>query len=154
MLIEIKSRVYPDKVLHTIYKFSDDDQDTVHRTNITSDDKFLQVAHIYLPKSGHIFRPHFHKYQVKQTTITQESWVVIRGKIHAILYDVDMQILEKVELRAGDLCITFSGGHGYKVLEDNTRVIEFKTGPYFGQEKDKEFIKDKYYDDAMLYLGK
>ena len=31
--------------------------------------------------------------------------------------------------------------HTYEILEDNTLVYEYKTGPYLGIKKDKEFIK-------------
>jgi hypothetical protein len=36
--------------------------------------------------------------------------------------------------------MTFEGGHTYKSLSSKTRIIEFKTGPYQGIEKDKVFI--------------
>ena len=39
-----------------------------------------------------------------------------------------------------DISITFYGGHNYVSLEDDTRVYEYKTGPYMGQARDKEFI--------------
>ena len=117
--------------------------------NLTSDDKYLQAARISLPKKGHVFRPHYHLHQTKETLTTHESWVVIKGKIRAILYDVDSQILDKIDLSAGDLVITFGGGHTYEVLEDRTEVYEFKTGPYNGQEKDKEFIKDYLYERSI-----
>ena len=38
--------------------------------------------------------------------------------------------------------MTFEGGHTYTILEDETIVYEYKTGPYKGQENDKVFIKD------------
>ena len=34
------------------------------------------------------------------------------------------------------------GGHTYSILEDDTVIYEYKTGPYFGQTLDKEFIRD------------
>ena len=36
--------------------------------------------------------------------------------------------------------MTFEGGHNYEILEENTLVYEFKTGPYEGIDKDKVFI--------------
>jgi hypothetical protein len=38
--------------------------------------------------------------------------------------------------------MTFRGGHNYYILEEDTIVYEYKTGPYLGQDLDKEFIKD------------
>jgi hypothetical protein len=43
----------------------------------------------------------------------------------------------------GDCSITFFGGHNYLSLEPDTCVVEAKSGPYFGQEKDKVFINEK-----------
>jgi hypothetical protein len=36
--------------------------------------------------------------------------------------------------------MTFRGGHTYDILADDTVVHEYKTGPYYGQAVDKEFI--------------
>jgi hypothetical protein len=43
-------------------------------------------------------------------------------------------------LHVGDASFTLEGGHNYEILEDNTLVYEYKTGPYEGQEMDKKFI--------------
>jgi len=56
------------------------------------------------------------------------------------LYDVDQTLLAEETLRQGDCTISFRGGHNYLCLEDDTVVYEYKTGPYYGQELDKEFI--------------
>ena len=36
--------------------------------------------------------------------------------------------------------MTFRGGHTYTLLEDDTIVREYKTGPYKGIDMDKVFI--------------
>jgi hypothetical protein len=38
--------------------------------------------------------------------------------------------------------MTFRGGHNYLILEDDTIVYEYKTGPYLGQELDKVFLNN------------
>ena len=76
----------------------------------------------------------------KTTTITQESWVVLRGLVIASLFDLDDAILAEVPLHEGDLSITFFGGHTYRCVED-ALVYEFKTGPYLGVEMDKVFLR-------------
>jgi len=43
-------------------------------------------------------------------------------------------------LRPGDASFTLYGGHTYEILEDDTIVYEYKTGPYEGQKLDKTFI--------------
>ena len=50
-----------------------------------------------------------------------------------------MTLLETHILNAGDSSFTLEGGHTYEILEDDTLVYEYKTGPYEGQEKDKVF---------------
>jgi len=66
--------------------------------------------------------------------------VIISGKVKAILYDLDDTIISEPVLDTGDVSITLYGGHTYEILEDDTLVYEYKTGPYLGPEKDKEFI--------------
>jgi hypothetical protein len=43
-------------------------------------------------------------------------------------------------LDAGDITISFRGGHGYRTLTSDALVYEFKSGPYEGLEIDKKFI--------------
>ena len=56
------------------------------------------------------------------------------------IYDIDDTLLCEHIVKAGDITITLEGGHGYEIMEDNTMVYEFKTGPYEGQSLDKVFI--------------
>ena len=75
-----------------------------------------------------------------RNTIAQESWIVVQGSVECIFYDIDDKIIEKPVLYPGDASFTLEGGHTYKILEDNTLVYEYKTGPYEGQSLDKVFI--------------
>ena len=75
--------------------------------------------------------------------IAQESWVIIKGKVKCFLYDIDDTILSTPVLEAGDASFTLYGGHTYKILEDDTIVYEYKTGPYEGQSLDKVFLDEK-----------
>jgi cupin fold WbuC family metalloprotein len=90
---------------------------------------------------GKTFRPHKHIWKEPSfdKMIAQESWVVIRGSVKVLFYDTDMTLLETHVLNAGDSSFTLEGGHTYEILEDDTLVYEYKTGPYEGQEKDKVF---------------
>ena len=56
-------------------------------------------------------------------------------------YDIDKTFLCEYVMNEGDCTISFNGGHGYELLKDNTKLYEFKNGPYFGQSEDKEWIK-------------
>lgn len=135
-MLQIYSDVEPGTLLHTIHKKGDFIDG---RVDVSPEDEFLQVAALKLD-NGKTFRPHKHIDNTKITTITQESWVVIQGKVRAYLYDLNDKVIVEADLGPGDLTMTFKGGHTYEILEDDTIVYEFKTGPYFGQEKDKVFI--------------
>ena len=58
------------------------------------------------------------------------------------MYDIDDKLLDEQILFPGDCSMTFEGGHTYTMLEDETIVYEYKTGPYEGQKLDKEFLND------------
>jgi|TARA_R100000234_G_scaffold39845_1_gene23830 mannose-6-phosphate isomerase-like protein (cupin superfamily) len=133
---KIYSKQQEGKLLHIILRKEDVCSE---RMNVIEDEQFLQLAAMRLP-AGKTFKPHKHIHCEKHTLIAQESWVVISGKVKAILYDLDDTIISEVVLNAGDCSITLYGGHTYEILEDGTLVYEYKTGPYLGIEMDKEFI--------------
>jgi cupin fold WbuC family metalloprotein len=133
---EIYSKVQTGLLLHIVHH---KDEFAETRNDLIESDEFLQVSTLNLPKDK-TFKPHKHIAIDKQTTTTQESWVVIQGKVKVQLYDLDDQIIAEEVLNPGDLSLTLHGGHNYIALEENTLVYEFKTGPYLGQEKDKVFI--------------
>ena len=95
-------------------------------------------------KKGKTFEPHKHitKDRHHPEQIAQESWVIIKGKVKCIFYDLDDTIISTPILEAGDASFTLYGGHTYEILEDDTIVYEYKTGPYEGIELDKVFIHD------------
>ena len=131
------SKVDKGELLHMVYRLDDIKKP---RENITPAEQYLQVASIQM-NSGHTFKAHKHIEQIRTTDIAQESWIVIRGKVKVILYDLDDTILSTPILNAGDCSITFRGGPNYECLEDGTIVYEYKTGPYQGVEKDKVFLE-------------
>lgn len=133
---KIYSKIQPDLLLHMVYDYFDLQGD---REDISPNEEYLQVAALSL-EYGKTFKPHKHIEQIRTTDIAQESWIIISGMIEATYYDIDDTILDKHKLGGGDITITFRGGHNYKSLSENTRVYEYKTGPYQGQEKDKIFI--------------
>lgn len=134
-LKQINSKV-DGKLLHIIYWPSDKD---TGRVPITPEGEILQAAAINLVE-GQTFKAHKHLPTIRETMGTQESWIVIRGTVEAILYDVDDTIISRELLSPGCLSITFRGGHNYKSLTSNTLVYEFKNGPYMGIVADKVFI--------------
>ena len=133
----IYSIVQPGKILHTIVRKQDL---TPGRKEVVSEDNFIQCAILNM-EEGKTFKPHRHIWKERtRNTIAQESWIVIQGSVKCILYDLDDIIIGTPILYPGDASFTLEGGHTYQILEDNTLVYEYKTGPYEGQSLDKTFI--------------
>lgn len=133
---KIYSRIDPNCLLHIINRF----EEIQERTDICPDEQFLQLATLKMQK-GKTFKPHKHVYKKgEEEIIAQESWVVIKGKVKVYMYDLNDTIIATPILYPGDCSITFIGGHTYEILEDDTIVYEYKTGPYRGQKYDKVFI--------------
>jgi len=134
----IHSKVEPEKLLHIINR---KDEIVDMRHNISPESAYLQVAGMNIP-SNHKYKAHKHLPLKRQTDITQESWVVISGFVKVWLYDIDDTLLHETTLSPGDCSVTLEGGHTYKALVPDTVVYEFKTGPYYGIEKDKVFLNE------------
>jgi len=140
MFDKIYSKVEPDKLLHIVCRPSELNQ---IRSDIVDEDQYLQLAILNFNK-GKTFKAHKHIYKTApKSAIAQESWVVMSGRVEATFYDLDDTVVEKRTLETGDLSITLFGGHNYLILEDNTLVLEYKTGPYYGQTSDKIFLENK-----------
>ena len=125
---------------HIILTLSDLVELSSNRVNVCPDESFLQLG---LIKSGpRSYAPHFHlDHQTPRQIIrAQESWVVMRGSVEVTLYDKDDSVQAIKTLNQGDVTLTLYGGHGYKILEKETLVYEFKSGPYEGIEIDKQEI--------------
>lgn len=110
-----------------------------YRTDICPDSEFIQVSARSIRNETHV-KAHKHNPISRHTTITQEAWIVYKGKIKAIIFDIDNTILEELILSDGSCIVLFNGGHSLTSLEENTIFFEIKTGPYYGYENDKENI--------------
>ena len=132
----IYSKVEPDLLLLAIGRHTDIDKS---RTDFSPDHEYMQVSAKKLSK-GTSFLPHKHNKILRTSDLTQEAWVFLSGKVTARFWDIDDSIIFETDLGPGDLAVVFRGGHSFEVLEDNTILYEFKTGPYYGQEKDKTYI--------------
>lgn len=134
---KIYSKINESKLLHMIVR---KDEILPGREDIVSEENFIQCSRLNLNK-GTTFKPHRHIWKLRErNVIAQESWVVIQGRVKCIFYDTDNSILTTEILEVGDASFTLEGGHNYEILQDNTLVYEYKTGPYEGQELDKIFI--------------
>jgi cupin fold WbuC family metalloprotein len=134
---KIFSKQHPEKVLHVIVRKNDL---TPGRVEVISEEHFIQCALLNMSQ-GKTFRPHKHIWKERtRNVIAQESWIVLQGSVKCTFYDIDDQLIAEPILYPGDASFTLEGGHTYTILEDDTLVYEYKTGPYEGQELDKTFI--------------
>ena len=136
MTTKIYSKVEPNKILLSMIRF-DEIKDV--RNDISPDEEFIQASGRIL-NSDFKVKAHKHNVQMRSTSLTQEAWVVLKGKIKAKFYDLDDKLIFETILKDGDCISIFRGGHSLEVLEDKTIFYEFKNGPYNGVAKDKVFI--------------
>lgn len=134
---KIYSKVNKNVLLHVIVRANEIKEG---REDIIPEQHFIQCSTLKLNKDT-TFRPHKHIWKERvENKIAQESWVIIKGSVKCIFYDLDDSIISEPILYAGDSSFTLEGGHNYLILEDETVIYEYKTGPYEGQVFDKTFI--------------
>lgn len=105
----------------------------------SSDGDYQQVG-TWVYKKGKKLNPHIHLIESREVLRTQEVIFIRDGRIKANIYTENEKFLKSIELGKGDVIILLAGGHGYEILEDNTRVLEVKNGPYLGPDKDRKRI--------------
>ena len=140
-MINVYSRIKKKKLLHTICNKNHFSKMKIRRLDISNENQFIQVATLLL-KKDQTFLTHKHIWKSPRfkKMIAQESWVVLKGKVRMYAYDIDGTLIKSFILKNGDFSITYEGGHNYKALTANAKVIEYKTGPYEGVKRDKVFI--------------
>jgi len=106
---------------------------------VSSNEDYQQVG-IWEYSKGQKLAPHIHLTQPRQVLHTQEVIFIKDGQIRADIYTEKKEFLKSVKLEKGDTIILLNGGHGYEILEDDTKVLEVKNGPYVGAERDREKI--------------
>jgi len=106
---------------------------------LTPDESFIQAGTWWYQK-GKDLRSHRHIINERITERTQETIVVVSGKVRVDLYDKNKQLFHQEELVAGDIGVILKAWHGYHIMEDNTKVVEVKNGPFITVEKDKIFL--------------
>lgn len=87
--------------------------------------------------AGESIKAHYHLPCQLQTTQVQEFLLIGAGRALLTLYDAgDRSAFTKVQLETGDMVLLLTGGHGLDIQED-TKIVEIKQGPYNGKVKDK-----------------
>jgi oxalate decarboxylase/phosphoglucose isomerase-like protein (cupin superfamily) len=124
---------HKNQILAIIYR----DQDWVEGLNfITPNELFVQVGSWWYNK-GRKLASHVHNDFERSAMRTQEMTYVKKGSMRVLLYDEQQNYLQDFVLYEGDLAVFAYGGHGYEILEDNTKIIEAKNGPFVDVETDK-----------------
>lgn len=106
-------------------------------TFITPPEFQQQVGFVVYPAGGKIV-PHIHLPLERHIVGTSEVLMLRKGRCQVDFYNNSRDPVETREIKAGDILILVSGGHGFRMLEDTT-FIEIKQGPYAGQDDKERF---------------
>lgn len=101
-------------------------------TFFTASDSPMQLGYLNHPRGKNI-PAHVHREVRREVTMTQETLVIRKGSLRVDFYrDNSTPIyLSSRLLKAGDVILLISGGHGFYAVED-VEMIEVKQGPYVG----------------------
>ena len=103
---------------------------------LTDDSAFQQVA--YMSHSeGHVITPHYHNCVERKVDYTCETLILRKGILAVDLYE-NQVLVYQFNMKAGDILTLFSGGHGFKVIED-VDMVEIKQGPFAGPNDKTRF---------------
>ena len=102
----------------------------------SDDGDFIQALH-WRYDAGKKLQSHEHLHVPRTAAHTQEVIVVLRGRVRATVYDAARNAVATVEIGPGEAMALLRHGHGYEILENDTRVLELKNGPYPGAEVDR-----------------
>ena len=108
------------------------------RINVSNENEALQLAMIR--NRNKTFQSHKHLVHDRESCAAQEAWVVVKGEVLFTIADYRGKNPRSFVLLQGDCCITYQGVHGYKILDTDSFVYEFKSGPYLGKDKDKQMV--------------
>jgi mannose-6-phosphate isomerase-like protein (cupin superfamily) len=98
---------------------------------LTPDSFSQQLGYMYRP-SGYTIPPHVHNPVDRAVSYTHEVLFIKSGRVRVDFYDDSRSYLESRIVKAGDVLLLASGGHGFEMLEPS-EIIEVKQGPYAGE---------------------
>ena len=104
---------------------------------ITPNELSIQVGSWWYQK-GKILDSHLHNEFPRIANRTMEMTYVKSGSMKVTLFDEEQNFFDEFVLYEGDLAVFAYGGHGYEILENNTKIIESKNGPFTDVDKDKK----------------
>jgi mannose-6-phosphate isomerase-like protein (cupin superfamily) len=103
----------------------------------TSNELSQQLGYMNHPK-GRVIEPHVHNPVSREVLYTQEVLFIKKGMLRVDFYNDGQEYLESRILKAGDIILLATGGHGFEVIED-VEMVEVKQGPYHGESDKTRF---------------
>jgi hypothetical protein len=134
----VYSKLHGDKLIYTILRGDDISE---ARVDLSPSEEYIQACGRVMSKGTKV-KAHRHLRIERVTDLTQEAWVIVRGKVLARFYDLDGSFMCEEQASSGDVVCFYRGGHSLEVLEDDTLFYEFKNGHYLGVAQDKEAIDE------------
>lgn len=80
---------------------------------------------------------HVHKEFARTAYRTCEMVYMFSGRMRVDLYTLE-KFCGAFEIVQGNTLILLESGHGYEILDDNTKVLENKNGSFMCVDADKE----------------
>lgn len=108
---------------------------------LTDQAQSLQLAVMQFP-TGHVVPAHRHLSNRRTVDQTQETLIVRTGKVAVSFYRSGGEFVAVRVLHPGDVVHLLTGGHRVEALVPSS-IMEVKTGPYYGRDKDKVLLEVK-----------
>jgi hypothetical protein len=131
-MVNNKEYVYDGHLLARLINLSEIEQGLKFYSD---NDDYIQIG-TWNYSCGKILERHYHNHVPRDVTKTHEVIFVLYGSVKIDLYK-EMKKVFSFEVGPLTLVQILDCGHGYKILEDETKVIEIKNGPYYGSDVDR-----------------
>ncbi|HJP13360.1 MAG: hypothetical protein QF701_05140 [Nitrospinota bacterium] len=126
--------------IRTAYAGQDIDEERNTKAHMTDDEIPLQVIVLNRPK-GAVTKAHYHLVEERPSVNTTRHQILLcqRGKVRVGVFTKEGDYLGDAILNPGDLILMYEG-HEVEFLEDDTKLIEIKEGP-FPETDDKDKVE-------------
>ena len=106
----------------------------------SKDEDFIQVGVWGNYEKDKDLKAHIHNVVERTSNRTYETLYIMNGSIEVTIYTLSEEVVDKFDVKQGEILVLLECGHGYRIKEDGTYVLEVKNGPYFGAEIDRRRI--------------
>jgi hypothetical protein len=120
--------------LEQAYKVNSPQRERETKAHLTEDALPMQIV-VLNRDPGSYVRPHYHLNETSAAAATRHQILVCqRGRMRIGLYTKGGERVAHVTLGAGDL-VLLCEGHSLEFLDQDTKVIEIKMGPFPGSDE-------------------